>query len=194
MITLDVLPALIIGVIALLLLVSTTPAARACRAGPRAQASRGRTAAGACIRNTSPSPACFILRLQTPVLYSNAAPLAHRIKQLVGEADPTPRAVISRIRRDRPPRHHQRGDAAAQLVGELRVAGIDLALADVHMPVVRMARRAGLLDELGEDRIFRTVERGGRGAQPLDVRKPGRSSAPPTSGAGTRTASVAGNG
>jgi hypothetical protein len=44
-----------------------------------------------------------------------------------------------------------------QLVGELHAAGVDLALADVHMPVVRIARRAGLLDGLGEDRVFHTV-------------------------------------
>jgi hypothetical protein len=40
----------------------------------------------------------------------------------------------------------------------LRGAGIALALADVHRPVVDMLRRSGLLAEVGEDRVHRTVD------------------------------------
>jgi MFS superfamily sulfate permease-like transporter len=156
-ITLDVLPALIIGVTAMLLLVtyhaSQPHVAELGRVPDVPRAYGGRRAHP----EYEPVPGLLILRLQTPVLYSNAAPVARRIKQLVGEADPTPRAVIveaggtDRI-------DITSAEMLAQLVGELHAAGIDLALADVHMPVVRMARRAGLLDELGEDRIFRTVD------------------------------------
>jgi hypothetical protein len=45
-----------------------------------------------------------------------------------------------------------------QLVHTLRSAGIDFALADVRQPVIDMARRAGLLDELGSNRIFHTID------------------------------------
>ena len=45
-----------------------------------------------------------------------------------------------------------------QLVATLRSAGVDFALADVRTPVIEMARRSGLLDALGEDRVFHTVD------------------------------------
>jgi STAS domain len=40
----------------------------------------------------------------------------------------------------------------------LRAAGIDLALAEVRRSVLETARRSGLLDTLGDDRVFRTVD------------------------------------
>ena len=45
-----------------------------------------------------------------------------------------------------------------QLIAALRSAEIDLALADVRLPVLEMARRTGVLAELGEDRVFGTVD------------------------------------
>jgi hypothetical protein len=44
------------------------------------------------------------------------------------------------------------------LITELRAAGIDFALADVRLPVVEMARRMGVLEVLGEGRLFATVD------------------------------------
>ena len=41
---------------------------------------------------------------------------------------------------------------------ELHAAGIDIALAEVRLPVLTMARRSGLLDALGEDRVFHTIQ------------------------------------
>jgi hypothetical protein len=37
-------------------------------------------------------------------------------------------------------------------------ARVDVALADVRQPVIRMARRSGLARGLGEDRIFHTID------------------------------------
>lgn len=37
-------------------------------------------------------------------------------------------------------------------------AGIDVAFAHVRQPVIDMARRAGLLEALGEARTFQTIE------------------------------------
>jgi hypothetical protein len=44
------------------------------------------------------------------------------------------------------------------LVSTMHSAGIDVALADVRQPVVRMARRSGLAKRLGDDRIFHTID------------------------------------
>ena len=50
-------------------------------------------------------------------------------------------------------------ETLTQLVTELHAAGIDFALAEVRLPVLAMARRSGLLDALGEERIFNTIRR-----------------------------------
>ena len=45
-----------------------------------------------------------------------------------------------------------------ELVNELRGAGVDIALAEVRHPVREMALRSGLLQAIGEDRIFHTIQ------------------------------------
>lgn len=40
----------------------------------------------------------------------------------------------------------------------LRLAGVGLMIADARQPVIRMAQRSGLLDQLGDDRIFHTID------------------------------------
>ncbi len=46
----------------------------------------------------------------------------------------------------------------AHLVSTLRSAGVELALAEVRLPVVDAARRDGLPAEVGEDRVFPTLD------------------------------------
>jgi SulP family sulfate permease len=99
----------------------------------------------------------LLLRLEAPLFYANATGVRDRIKKLVGASDPLPRAVIL--------------DAGANdslditsdvmlegLITELRSAGIDFALAEVRHAVTGMARRSRLLELLGKDRVFDTVE------------------------------------
>jgi hypothetical protein len=49
-------------------------------------------------------------------------------------------------------------DMLGELISAIHAAGIDVAIADVRQGVVDMARRTGLLDVLGEDRIFPTID------------------------------------
>jgi hypothetical protein len=44
------------------------------------------------------------------------------------------------------------------LVTELHAAGIDVAFAEVRLPVLETARRSGLLEAVGEDRVFHTIQ------------------------------------
>lgn len=156
-ITLGVLPALTIGVTAMLLLVIRHASQPHVAELGRVPGVPGAYGSLRIHPGYEPVPGMLVLRLETPVLYTNAAPVVHRIKQLVGEADPTPAAVILEAggtdRLD-----ITSAELLGQLVADLHSAGVDLALADVHAPVVRMARRSGLLDQLGEDRIFHTVD------------------------------------
>ena len=101
-------------------------------------------------------PGLLVLRLDAPVFYANSGGVSDSIKKLTGGADPLPHAVIL--------------DAGVndtlditsdvmleQLVTELRSAGIDFALAEVRHTVTKMARRSRLFELLGKDRIFDTV-------------------------------------
>jgi sulfate permease, SulP family len=45
-----------------------------------------------------------------------------------------------------------------KLVRKLRADGIDLVIAEAHAPVVAFARRTGLLAQLGDGRIYPTVD------------------------------------
>lgn len=156
-ITLGVLPALTIGVTAMLLLVIRHASQPHVAELGRVPGVPGAYGSLRIHPGYEPVPGMLVLRLETPVLYTNAAPVVHRIKQLVGEADPTPAAVILEAggtdRLD-----ITSAELLGQLVADLHSAGVDLALADVHAPVVRMARRSGLLDQLSEDRVFHSVD------------------------------------
>jgi MFS superfamily sulfate permease-like transporter len=44
------------------------------------------------------------------------------------------------------------------LVKELRGQGIDVCFADVHAPVLEYGRKMGLLEAIGEDHVFPTVD------------------------------------
>ena len=44
------------------------------------------------------------------------------------------------------------------LVRELQGKGIAVYVAEVHAPVLELARHSGLLDLLGEDHVFPTVD------------------------------------
>ena len=105
----------------------------------------------------TPIPGVMILRLDGPLYYANALTVRDRAKTLIEEAEALPRAVIF--------------DAAAQdeidvtstdtlksLIKELRAKNIVVYFADVHAPIGEFSRRTGLLELVGEDKIFPTVD------------------------------------
>ena len=49
-------------------------------------------------------------------------------------------------------------DLIKGLVKELHGKGIDVYLAEVHAPVLEHARKTGLLEFIGEDHVFPTVD------------------------------------
>ena len=49
-------------------------------------------------------------------------------------------------------------DMLKSLVKELQSKGLAVAMADVHTPVREFSRKTGLLDLIGEDHLFPTVE------------------------------------
>ena len=49
-------------------------------------------------------------------------------------------------------------DVLKSLVKELQGSGVRVAFADVHAPVREFGRKTGLLDLIGEDHLFATVD------------------------------------
>jgi sulfate permease, SulP family len=156
-VTLDVLPGLVIGVSSMLLLLIYHASQPHVAALGRVHGVPGTYGDIRRHPDYERVSGLLMLRLQTPLLYANATPVGHHIKQLVAESDPVPSGVILDIGGT------DRLDITSalmleRLAAELHSAGTDLALAEAHVPVVRMARRAGLLERLGEDRLFHTID------------------------------------
>jgi sulfate permease, SulP family len=166
-ITLDVLPGLVIGVSSMLVLVIY----RASRPylGVLARLPGSTAVYGDVERHPDYEriPDLLVLRLEAPLFYGNASPVRDRLKALVGASDPLPSAVIldagAMDRLD-----ITSAEMLEQLVSTLHSANIDFALADVRLPVIEMARRTGLLETLGEDRVFASIEQAVRSLRPPD--------------------------
>jgi SulP family sulfate permease len=102
-------------------------------------------------------PGIVILRLDAPIYYANALTVRERMKALVADTQPPPRAVVL--------------DSAGQdslditsaevlkgLVEELVGQGIEIYVAEVHAPVREFSQRTGLFEVIGEDHFFSTVD------------------------------------
>jgi SulP family sulfate permease len=163
-ITIDVLPGLVIGVTSMLLLViwhATRPHLSVLGRVPETPGAYGDV-------HRHPEyesiPELLVLRLETPLFYANATPVRDGIKQLVAATNPSPKTVILDVGAN------ERLDiTSAEMLGQLletlRSVGVDFAIADARQPVIQMAHRSGLLDQLGEDRIFHTINEAVQEAQ-----------------------------
>jgi MFS superfamily sulfate permease-like transporter len=70
-------------------------------------------------------------------------------------------------------------DILIQVAHDLEAKGVRLVLANVHVPVLALWRRAGVLDAIGEDAVFTTDEEAvdavaSIGAQPGEPDHPAR--------------------
>ena len=105
----------------------------------------------------TPVPGVLIVRLDGQLYYANALTVRDRVKAMIAEMEAPPRAVIL--------------DAASQdqidvtgtdvlkgLLKELHAKGIAVYVAEVHAPVLEYGRQTGLLEALGEDHVFPTVD------------------------------------
>jgi sulfate permease, SulP family len=156
-VTLDVLPGLLIGLVSMLVLFvyrASTPHVAVLGASPSTPGAFGDLARHA---DFEPLHDLLLLRLEAPLFYANAMRVRDRVKWLVGDADPTPAAVVLDIGAN--------GDlditsaeVLTELVAALRGAGVELFLAEVRSSVLDTARASGLLEALGEERVFPTLE------------------------------------
>jgi sulfate permease, SulP family len=102
-------------------------------------------------------PGVLILRLDAPMYYANALTVREKLKAILEESERPPRAVIF--------------DATVQdelditgtevlkgMVKELQGKGIAVYIAELHEPVREFGSKTGLLDLIGEENVFLTVD------------------------------------
>ncbi len=105
----------------------------------------------------TPVPGVLIVRLDAPVYYANALTVRDAIRDIIAGQQPPSRAVVL--------------DAGTQdeldvtstemvkgLVKQLREGGLEVCFADVHAPILERGRQTGLLDVIGEDSVFPTLD------------------------------------
>jgi len=104
-----------------------------------------------------PVPGVLILRLDVPLYYANALTVQDRVKTLVDETEPLPRAVIL----DATVQEELDLTGAEMLKGlvmNLQGKGVSVYVAEVHAPAAEFSRRTGLYDLIGEEHMFPTVD------------------------------------
>jgi sulfate permease, SulP family len=155
-ITLDVLPALIIGILfslALLIYRASRPRVSVLGTDPATPGTfedveRHPEATGV--------PGVLVVRPDAPLFYGNAQAVRDDVEADVASSNGTVRAVVF----DLDANDHLDITSAEQLeklAESLHGQGVDFALAHVHQPAEDMARATGLLDKVGQDHVFPTV-------------------------------------
>jgi MFS superfamily sulfate permease-like transporter len=175
-VTLDVLPGLVIGVLSMLLLVvynASRPHVALLGRVPGVPDAYGDVDRHP---DYAEVPGLLVLRLEAPLFYANASPVCATIKRLVGSTTGVPRAVILDVSPNSDLDITSSEDLE-ELVKALHSAGIRFGLAEVREPVIDAARRTGLLATIGDDHVYRTIDEavdafGGGG--PSQPRHPGR--------------------
>ncbi len=102
-------------------------------------------------------PGLLIVGPFAPLFFANAGHVAEEIRKLVSRSDPPTKAVVLALEAsdelDVPS-----ADELSELVSELASVGVEILLANVHRPVRDMLRLTGLLEELGAERIYPTID------------------------------------
>jgi MFS superfamily sulfate permease-like transporter len=105
----------------------------------------------------TPVPGVLIVRVDGQLYYANALTVRERVQAMIAEMAPPIQAVVldssSQDQLDL-----TSTDMLKSLVKELHEKGIAVYLADVHAPVLESGRQLGLVELIGEDHVFPTVD------------------------------------
>jgi high affinity sulfate transporter 1 len=102
-------------------------------------------------------PGIVILRLDAPIYYANALTVRERAKALIAQSQPPIRGVVlDSAGQDE--LDITSTDVLKSLLVELKGKGIVIYVAEMHAPVREFAQRMGLLEMIGEDHVFPTVD------------------------------------
>jgi high affinity sulfate transporter 1 len=153
----DVLEGMIIGLLAsLLFVVYRSSRARLSSLG-RVPGVPGAYSDAARHPDDTPVPGVLIVRLDAPVYYANALTVRDAVRSMTAAQEPPPRAVVldtgTQDELDVTSTEMIKG-----LVKQLREGGLQVYFADVHAPILDRGRQTGLLEAIGEDHVFPTVD------------------------------------
>ena len=167
----DVLEGLIIGIAAsLIVFIAKSTKPRVCVLGRAAGRPPGLQDYVDVARHPDAEqvPGLLLVRNVGELYFANATRVHDTVMGLARAADPAPRAVIWDLEAN-DDLDITSAEEIEKLVVSLRADGIDVAFANVHLPVVEAARRSGHIEAVGEDHLFATiddaVQRYGSGAQ-----------------------------
>jgi sulfate permease, SulP family len=102
-------------------------------------------------------PGVLIVRMDAPVYYANALTVRDIVRGMVRDADPAPYALVLDLE-GQDDLDITSAEVLLGLVKELRAAGVTVAMANVHAPVMERARAMGLVDVIGAGLVFDTVD------------------------------------
>jgi SulP family sulfate permease len=105
----------------------------------------------------APVPGVLIVRLDAPMYYANALTASERVRALLHETVPAPRAVVF-DGEGQDDLDLTSAEVLKGLVAELRGSGLAVCFANVHAPVLERARELGLVEAVGHERVFPTVD------------------------------------
>lgn len=105
----------------------------------------------------TPVPGVLILRLDAPVYYANALTVREAVRDMIAGQEPPPRAVVLDTG-TQDELDVTSTDMVKGLVKQLHDGGLQVYFADVHAPILEHGRETGLLDAIGEDHVFPTVD------------------------------------
>ena len=104
-----------------------------------------------------PVPGVYIVRLDAPIYYANALTVRDRLVQMLSEED-EPLKVVLFDAAVQSGLDITSSDMLKKLIKQLHNQGLVTYFAEVQEPVLEFSARTGLLDVIGKDNVFSTVE------------------------------------
>jgi SulP family sulfate permease len=102
-------------------------------------------------------PGILIFRLDAPIYYANALTVREHAKTLLEKTQPPPHAIILDSA-GQDSLDITSADMLKGLLTELRDQGIDIYVAELHGTIREFIQRTGIMEIIGEDHIFPTVD------------------------------------
>ena len=106
---------------------------------------------------TEQIPGVVVFRFDAPLIYANAGAFAYAGRDLVDAADPPAQVLVVDCEEMFAVDFTGAG-ALTGLAEDMRERGVEVRLARVHKPVLERLRASGVVELLGEEKIFRRVE------------------------------------
>jgi MFS superfamily sulfate permease-like transporter len=104
-----------------------------------------------------PVPGVLIVRMDAPLYYANALTARDLVRSMVRDATPPPHGLVFDAE-GQDALDLTSSETLLGLVKELRASGLTVAFANVHAPVLERARLIGLVEAVGMDNVYGTVD------------------------------------